>query len=172
MLRRRGYPLTQFPGSLADALIAYPVSSGRNEFAIKRELFPHQSAADVPAVQAGLKGATQRPVTEAALSEGLPTDAPPWKYLPSWFVIGDQDLNIPARYSVPGRVFRLPGTREIAGAPQALLLSQPDDVVATIVEAVAPSRSSPGSVEEKPCHVRTTPRPYRRRDDGCRGGCR
>jgi pimeloyl-ACP methyl ester carboxylesterase len=31
------------------------------------------------------------------LSDGLPTDAPAWHDLPSWFVFGDQDLNIPVR---------------------------------------------------------------------------
>lgn len=41
---------TMFPGStLADALVAYPVSSGGNEFAIRKEAFHQQLAADVPA---------------------------------------------------------------------------------------------------------------------------
>ena len=66
---------TQFPGStLPDALGAYPVSTGGNELFIRPEVFHHQFAADVPAAQAALMAATQRPVTEAALSEGLPTD--------------------------------------------------------------------------------------------------
>ena len=66
---------TMFPGStLGDALVAYPVSSGGNEFAIRQDVFHQQFAADVNAAQAAVMGATQRPVTEAALSEGLPTD--------------------------------------------------------------------------------------------------
>ena len=82
----------QFPGStLADALVPYPVSTGGNEFAIKAEMFRHQFAADVPGRAAALMGATQRPVTAAALSEGLAADAPAWKQIPSWFVFGDQD---------------------------------------------------------------------------------
>ncbi len=81
---------TLFPGStLGDALIAYPVSTGGNELAIKREMFNHQFAADVPAAPAALMDATQRPVTQAALSEGLPTNAPAWKTIPAWFVFGD-----------------------------------------------------------------------------------
>ncbi|HEY7135900.1 MAG TPA: alpha/beta hydrolase [Acidimicrobiia bacterium] len=128
----------QFPGSsLADALIAYPVSSGGNELAIKRDLFNHQFCADVPAAQAELMAATQRPATETALTDQLPTDAPAWKHLPSWFVFGEADLNIPAaleRYLAERAGAR--GTREVAGASHALMVSRPDAVAAMIVEAV------------------------------------
>ena len=68
--------------------------------------------------------ATQRPVTEAALTEGLPTDAPAWKQLPSWFVFGDQDLNIPValqRFMADRAGAK--GTREIAGASHAISVS-------------------------------------------------
>jgi pimeloyl-ACP methyl ester carboxylesterase len=129
---------TRFPGSsLADALVAYPVSSGGNELAIKRELFHHQFCADVPAAQAELMAATQRPVTETALTDELHTDAPAWKHLPSWFVFGEADLNIPAaleRYFAERAGAR--GTREVAGASHALAVSRPDAVAAMIVEAV------------------------------------
>jgi pimeloyl-ACP methyl ester carboxylesterase len=129
---------TRFPGSsLGEALDAYPLAGGGNELAIKRELFHHQFAADIPAAQADLMGATQRPVTEAALSEGLLTDAPAWKHLPSWFVFGEKDLNIPAaleRYLAERAGARV--AREVAGASHALSVSQPEVVAATIVEAV------------------------------------
>jgi hypothetical protein len=49
-----------------------------------------------PAAQAVVLAATQRPATAAALSEGLPTDPPAGKHIPSWFVIGGADRNIPA----------------------------------------------------------------------------
>ena len=68
-----------FPGStLGDALTAYPVATGGNELAIRPEAFHHQFAADVPAAEAALMAATQRPVTEAALTDGLPTGSPAW----------------------------------------------------------------------------------------------
>ena len=73
----------QFPGStLADTLTAYPVSTGGNEFAIQQDAFHHQFAADVAPAQAALLGATQRPVTQTALAEGLPTNTPAWKTPP------------------------------------------------------------------------------------------
>jgi pimeloyl-ACP methyl ester carboxylesterase len=130
---------TMFPGStLADALTAYPVASGGNELAIRRDAFHHQFAADVPAEQAALMAATQRPVTEAALTEGLPTDTPAWQRLPSWFVFGDQDLNIPValqRFMADRAGAK--ETREMAGASHALSVSEPDAVAATILDTVA-----------------------------------
>ncbi len=39
--------------------------------------------------------ATQRPVTQAALTATLPARTPAWKTIPSWFACGDRDLNIP-----------------------------------------------------------------------------
>lgn len=138
----------EFPGSsLADALVAYPVSTGGNEFAIKPEMFHHQFAADVPAAQAALMGATQRPVTAAALSEGLPTDAPAWKQLPSWFVFGDQDLNIPTSlHRFLAQRAGSQGTREIAGASHALSVSCPDAIARTIVTAVDTVAAVPASL--------------------------
>ena len=130
---------TMFPGSsLADALVAYPVATGGNELAIRQEAFHHQFAADVPASQAALMGATQRPVTEAALSEGLPTNTPAWNHLPSWFVFGDQDLSIPvALHRFVAERAGSKDTREVAGASHALSVSTPDAVTATILDAVA-----------------------------------
>lgn len=127
----------KFPGStLGDALKVYPVSTGGNEFAIRRDVFRQQFAGDVPVQVAGLMGATQRPVTEKALTEPVAGD-PAWKKLPSWFVYGDQDLNIPAelqRFQVERSAAR--ATKEIAGASHAISVSQPVVVAETILEAV------------------------------------
>jgi pimeloyl-ACP methyl ester carboxylesterase len=130
---------TMFPGStLGDALTAYPVSTGGNELAIRQEIFHHQFAADVPAAQAALMGATQRPATEAALTDGLPTDTPAWQHLPSWFVFGELDLNIPAAlHRFMANRAGAKDTREIAGASHAPSVSHPDAVATTILNAVA-----------------------------------
>jgi len=130
---------TKFPGStLADSATAYPVSSGGNEFAIRQDVFHRQFAADVPAARAAIMGATQRPVTEAALSAGLPADAPAWRHTPSWFVFGDQDMIIPValhRYMAERAGAEV--SRELAGASHALSVSEPKAVTATILEAAA-----------------------------------
>lgn len=136
---------TMFPGStLADALTAYPVATGGNELAIRQDLFHHQFAADVPSERAALMAATQRPVTQAALSDGLATPTPAWKQVPSWFVYGDQDLNIPTELHrfVAARAGAR-ATHEIAGASHAISVSNPGAVADTILEAVAATALDP-----------------------------
>lgn len=128
----------KFPGStLGDALTAYPVAGGGNEFAIRPDAFGHQFAADVPAARAAVMAATQRPVTEIALAAGLPTDAPAWASIPSWFVFSDEDLNIPvALHRFMADRAGAKNVREVAGASHALSVSEPDAVTAAILEAV------------------------------------
>ena len=130
---------TKFPGStLGEALTAYPVATGGNELAIRRDVFHQQFAADVPADVAALMAVTQRPATEAALTDALPTGTPAWRTLPSWWVFGDQDRNIPAellRFMADRAGAK--ATNEVAGGSHALSVSQPDAVAAAILDAVA-----------------------------------
>jgi pimeloyl-ACP methyl ester carboxylesterase len=129
---------TKFPGStLGDSVTSYPVSGG-NELAIRRDVFGRQFAADVPETQAAVMGATQRPAAEAALTAGLPTDAPAWRDIPSWFVFGDQDRIIPVelhRFMADRADAEV--SRELAGASHVLSVSEPKAVTATILEAAA-----------------------------------
>ena len=128
---------TSAPGStLGDALAAYPVATGGNEFVIRPELFHDQFAADVPEDVTDIMAATQRPVTQAALSEPLSTDRPAWKDIPSWHVFSDQDRNIPVAVLRAGAERASSrGTTEIAGASHATSVSQPEAVAATIAAA-------------------------------------
>lgn len=127
----------KFPGStLRDVLTAYPVPSGGIEFRIADVHFHNQFCADVDADEADLMAATQRPVTERALTEGL-TGAPAWRTVPSWFVFGGMDRNIPAealRFMAKRAGSR--GTRAVAGASHAVAVSRPEEVAATILDAV------------------------------------
>ncbi len=129
---------SRFPGStLGAALVTSPVPNGGTEFRIRPELFHEQFVADGSAAEAALMAVTQRPVTEAALIEGLPTDTPAWRQLPSWFVFGDQDRNIPAealRFMAERAGSK--GTREVAGASHAISVGAPHQVTATILDAV------------------------------------
>lgn len=128
----------KFPGStLAAALTAYPVTTGGDELVIRADAFHHQFAADVPGDRAALMSATQRPVTQAALTEGLPTATPAWQTIPSWFVFSDQDLNIPvALHRFMANRAGAKGIREVPGASHALSVSRPDAVTASILDAV------------------------------------
>ncbi|GIF00062.1 alpha/beta fold hydrolase [Paractinoplanes rishiriensis] len=129
---------TKFPGStLGEALGAHPVSTGGVEFFIRPEVFHHQFAADVSEAEAALMSATQRPVTEAALAEELPAATPAWRSIPSWFVFGDEDLNIPvALHRFMAERAGTKGVREVAGASHAIASSEPEAVTAAILEAV------------------------------------
>ncbi|GIF71811.1 alpha/beta fold hydrolase [Asanoa siamensis] len=130
---------TKFPGStLGEAVDAHLVSTGGVELVIRPSAFHAQFAADVPAAQAALMAATQRPVTQDALTAGLPTDQPGWKTIPSWFVIGDQDRNIPAELQrfLAARA-GAKDVREVAGGSHALSVSRPDVVTESILDAVA-----------------------------------
>ncbi|MFA1547900.1 alpha/beta fold hydrolase [Actinomadura chokoriensis] len=128
----------KFEGStLGAALAAYPVASGGNEFRIADDKYHHQFCADLAADEAALMAATQRPVTERALTDGLNVNEVPWRTKPSWFVYGERDLNIPAeavRFMAERASSR--GTREVAGASHAIAASQPDAVAGTILDAV------------------------------------
>jgi pimeloyl-ACP methyl ester carboxylesterase len=85
-----------FPGStLGAALQAVPRGDGTTDLYITRDHFHAQFAADVPASQAARMAATQRPVTQEALREPA-GERPLWKELPSWFLFGEEDRNIPA----------------------------------------------------------------------------
>ena len=127
----------KFPGStLAAALATHPLSTGGNELTIAKDAFHQQFAADVPADTAALMAATQRPITEVALTTGLPTNSPAWRTIPSWFVFGSDDRNIPVeliRFMAERADSR--GTHEVAGASHALSVSCPGAVAAMILRA-------------------------------------
>ena len=129
----------KFPGStLGEALDAYPVSTGGNDLRIKPDLFHHQFCADVPAATAALMAATQRPASDVALTDALPTAMPAWKTIPSWFVFSDEDLNIPvALHRFMAERAGAKDTREVAGASHALSVSDPEVVTASILDALS-----------------------------------
>lgn len=60
---------------------------------LKTPTFLADFANGVPARDARILAATQRPATVGALSE--PSGAPAWKSIPSWYLIGTQDRIIP-----------------------------------------------------------------------------
>lgn len=126
---------SMFPGStLGDALLPVPLEDGGQDLFIQTEKFHAQFAADVPAEQAALMAATQRPVTYAALAE--PTTGTAWKSIPSYFIYGTADLNIPAQ--VLAFMAERANAREVRvleGASHAVMVSHPDDVAALIIDA-------------------------------------
>ena len=125
-----------FPGStLADALQAVPRSDGTTDLSIAPDRFHQQFAADLPASQAALMAATQRPVTQEALVEPS-GDRPLWKEHPSWFVFGELDRNIPAALQhFMARRARAHRTIEIPGASHAIGVAHADATAHLILDA-------------------------------------
>jgi pimeloyl-ACP methyl ester carboxylesterase len=94
-------------------------------------------AADLPAEQAALIAATQRPVAQSAFGE--PNGPPAWKHLPSWAVVatGDKAAGTDVVRSMAERA----GARitEVDGS-HVIMISQPEAVTEVILEAVAAVR--------------------------------
>src|SRR5207245_1756940 len=117
--------------------LQYPTGQGAQtavEFAINPAHFHDAFAADLPAEQAALMAATQRPVAEGAFSE--PTGVPAWKTLPSWAVVATGDKA--AGSDVVRAMARRAGATitEVDGS-HVFILSQPQVVTDVILSAVA-----------------------------------
>ncbi|GIF11382.1 alpha/beta fold hydrolase [Actinoplanes teichomyceticus] len=129
----------KFPGStLGDTLVPAPLGDGTADLLIRQDLFRQQFAADVSEKQASLMAVTQRPIRDAALSEG--SGDPAWKTIPSWFLVAGADRNIPAeaqRWMADRAGAR--ATIEIRKASHAVGVSNPRPV-ADLIDRAATTR--------------------------------
>lgn len=85
----------RFPGGTLASALAVPVdlADGGKDLYIQQDKLHAQFAADVSEADARLMAVGERPVTVAALNKAA--TVPAWKTIPSWFVYGDKDKNIP-----------------------------------------------------------------------------
>lgn len=126
----------QFPGSTLGQALAPPVAlpNGGNDLYILQSKFHEQFAADVPDSDARNMAATQRPVTDAALNEISAN--PLWKVLPSWFIYGTEDRNIPlAAHAFMAKRAGSTRTVEIEDGSHVIMVSHPKEVAKLISEA-------------------------------------
>ncbi|WP_250007509.1 alpha/beta fold hydrolase [Actinoplanes sp. M2I2] len=129
--------LGMFPGAtLGEHLYEVPLSDGTADVYVAAEHYHEHFCADVPAGQAALDAATQRPFNSVALNEA--SGEPAWKTIPSWFISPEQDRAIPLE------TFRFMAGRanareavEVPGASHALAVSQPQVVAEFILRAAA-----------------------------------
>jgi len=126
-----------FPGSMLGESTVQPVplSDGTTDFYVAREPFHDIFCQDVPAPEAALMAATQRPVTQEALTEPSGAD-PLWKRVPSWFLIGEEDHIIPAE--LQRFMAERAGARRVVELPtasHAAASSQPEAAVSLVLEA-------------------------------------
>ncbi|WP_207866457.1 MULTISPECIES: alpha/beta hydrolase [Pseudomonas] len=130
----------KFPGSTLGPTLAPPVAlkDGGKDLYIQQDKFHDQFAADVPNADAKLMAATQRPVTEAALNEAA--SEPAWKTIPSWFVYGDKDKNIPPQaMAFMAERAHAKKTLVVKGASHVVMVSNPK-AVASLIESAATAK--------------------------------
>jgi pimeloyl-ACP methyl ester carboxylesterase len=124
------------PGStLADTLVSVPLADGGTDTYIDQDKYHQQFAADLPPEQTALMAVTQRPVTQGALFEPSgPT--PLWRTVPSWFIFGELDHNIPAgAHRIMAERAGARRSVEIAGASHVVGVSHPEETAALVLEA-------------------------------------
>ncbi|MDM0001062.1 alpha/beta hydrolase [Variovorax sp. J22P240] len=126
----------KFPGSTLGPTLAPPVSlpDGAKDLYILQDKFSSQFAADVPPAAGYLMAVAQRPITESALVEVAPAAA--WKTIPSWFIYGDRDKNIPpAALAFMAERAKSKKTVVVNGASHVVMISKPNAVSRLIVAA-------------------------------------
>lgn len=125
---------TRFPGAkLGPDTTAVLVHDGEPELRIKSEDFRDVFAGDLPADTTRVMAATQRPVTEKALTTGL-SGEPAWRRLPSWALVATQDNAIPAQ--AQEFMAERAGSKVVrVDASHAVAVSNPDAVTDLIIEA-------------------------------------
>jgi pimeloyl-ACP methyl ester carboxylesterase len=126
------------PGSgLPAAITEVPYQQGAQgsglDVYIKTADFRAVFAGDVPAGQAAIMAATQRPVTLAALSEKSAAAA--WKTVPSWYLIGRRDDAIPPA-TQEYMAHRAHSRTVSVDASHASLVSHPGAVTKLVLAAV------------------------------------
>jgi len=114
-------------------LVPYPgAPSGDADLYVKQSVFPGCFANGLPAAEASVLAATQRPLAYSTLTE--PSGTPAWKTIPSWAIIGTADHVIPLAEQL--NMARNAGAHvtEI-NAPHLSMISDPAAVAAVIIRA-------------------------------------
>ena len=122
--------------TLAETLQAVPLPDGGTDLSIRQDRYLAQFAADSSAADAAVMAATQRPITQAGLEE--PSAGAAWRTVPSWFLFGAEDRNIPA--AVHRFMAERAGSRrtvELAGGSHTVAIPEAAQAVDLIEEAVA-----------------------------------
>jgi len=130
--------VAKFPGSTLGGTLAPPVllPGGGKDIYILQDKYHAQFAADVSDTDSQWMAATQGPITDAALNE--PSGVPAWKTVPSWFLYGSLDKNIPpAVHAFMAQRAHARKAVEVKGASHVVMISHPDALVKLIDEAAA-----------------------------------
>jgi len=127
------------PPELASSVEVRTFPSGDKpglEALIQKRKFHSAFCADVPAEEAAVYGASQRPVAVDALDEPLAVE-PGWRRIPSWFVVAGADhaINPDSQRAAAARMGA--ATVEIEGGSHSIALSQSARVAGVVLEAAS-----------------------------------
>jgi pimeloyl-ACP methyl ester carboxylesterase len=126
------YPGSTFPTSVEAVTYSLPDGTKGTYLLYQAEKFHPNVAADVPASEAAMMLATQRPMNVAALTETLTSAA--WTNKPSWQIRTLQDLAIP----LDEQKFEAKRAKSHVvevNASHAVTVSKPDVVADVIIQA-------------------------------------
>ena len=125
----------RFPGgTLGPTLKSVEQTDGGPDLYIAQDRYHAQFCADLPELEARQMAVTQRPILAAAFDD--PTVAPLWKSVPSWFMYGELDRNIPVEaHRFMAERAKSRRTVEIAGASHVAGMTHPDELIELILQA-------------------------------------
>jgi pimeloyl-ACP methyl ester carboxylesterase len=125
------YPTGTLGETLAPAVV---LGDGKHDLYIEESKYPAQFAPDVPLAMAKLMAVDQRPITAEALNEA--SGEPAWNKLPSRFIYGTADKNIPAAlHAFMAKRANSKETVAVKGASHVVMISHPKLVSAMIERA-------------------------------------
>lgn len=116
--------IVPFPGAPKGVADAY----------VKQSVFPSCLANGLPAAEARVLAATQRPLSTIALTQK--SGVPAWKTIPSWAVIGTADHAIPPAVLVAMAKQAHARVTMVPGAPHLSMIYSPGTVTKVILKAV------------------------------------
>ena len=121
-------------GTLGDTLMSFKLPDGDNDLYIVQDKYRDQFTAESTAEDAAVMAVTQRPIAESALNE--PAGPPGWRDIPSWFIFGSDDKNIPvAAHRFMAERASSRRTVEINGGTHTVGIPEAETVVQLIEEA-------------------------------------
>ncbi|NUS87646.1 MAG: alpha/beta hydrolase [Streptomyces sp.] len=135
-ITNRFAPAPVADATFAAALPAQIAGGPDSDLYISKERFPQEYAADLPPRVTRVMSVTQRPIACGALTGR--SGPPAWASTPSWYAIASADrlLNPTAQRFMAQR---MAATEYVLDGSHAVVLSQPDAVVAMIREAAEQS---------------------------------
>lgn len=123
-------------GTLGETLAQVELPDGGVDLYIRQNAYRAQFAADVSIDESAVMAVTQRPIVESALNE--PSGTPAWRTIPSWFLFGTEDRNIPT--AIHREMAERAGSRrtvELIGGSHSVGIPEAATVVDLIREAAA-----------------------------------